>query len=307
MGYRVLGKTGIRISEIGLGGHGTPGFQGKVNREVVENRRRVLERAAELGINYLDTNIASECELYGRALGSKGRENWQIGFASWPQKLTEDYEANLSPKGMMAQIEARLEAYNTDRLDIWRPVGAALATDRTAMVSRRVLDMVVEVYEKAKRGGKVIHLGISAHNPRVARIVLENYPQFAVVLFPYLLLTPQMKGNGVTELAAEKNVGVIAIKPFGAGMVFGLRPRSLHDKVDANAPVILKKVLQARGISAVIPGVNQPEQLAVNVKASYERQAAMTPRDERLLAHYDATLRSHLTPEYAWLRWWMHA
>jgi hypothetical protein len=46
----------------------------------------VLECAAELGMNYLDTNKTNECELYGNALRGK-RDNWYIGFASWPEKL----------------------------------------------------------------------------------------------------------------------------------------------------------------------------------------------------------------------------
>ncbi|UCD28519.1 MAG: hypothetical protein JSV03_15795 [Planctomycetota bacterium] len=78
MGYRRLGKTGIMISEISLGGHGSM---------EVENRAKILERAAGLGINYLDTNIVKECEVYGEALRGK-RKNWHIGFASWPQKVT---------------------------------------------------------------------------------------------------------------------------------------------------------------------------------------------------------------------------
>ena len=304
MGYRPLGKTGIRISEVSLGGHGCPRIDAAEAR--VENRRRVLTRAAELGVNYVDTNMAVECELYGKAI--KGmRDRWHIGFADWPQKLTEDYEEKLSVKGMVAQIEARLKAYATDRLDLWRPVGAALATDRTKMVSRRVLDMVVEVFEKVKREGKVLHLGLSAHNPKVVETVLNNYPQFEVVLFPYLLLTKELKGNVVTELAAKKGVGVIAIEPFGAGMIFGLRPKSLNGKVDPKAKTILKKVLAEKAISAVIPGVNQPDQLEVNVKASYERDVAMTPTEQQWLAHYDTTLRAHITPEYEWLHDWMHA
>jgi hypothetical protein len=58
MGYRPLGKTGLMISEVSLGGHGG---------QTVEDRVPVLERAVELGINYVDNNIADECNLYGEA------------------------------------------------------------------------------------------------------------------------------------------------------------------------------------------------------------------------------------------------
>ena len=186
MGYRRLGKTGVMISEVSLGGHGAGGYDAKA----VENRKRVLERAAELGMNYVDTNIAEECALYGKALG-RNRDRWHIGFASWPQKLTTEWEKNLSPEGMMKEIEARLKDYRTEVLDIWRPVGATWGKGQTNvatmyMVSRRTLDMVVSVFEKARKQGKVKWLGISAHNPKVFRRVLNEYPQFSVIIFPYL-------------------------------------------------------------------------------------------------------------------------
>ncbi|MGQ9649026.1 MAG: hypothetical protein ACUVXJ_02865 [Phycisphaerae bacterium] len=113
MGYRRLGKTGLMISEISLGGHG-----GKT----VEDRLPVLGRAIELGMNYVDNNIVEECALYGKAMKGK-RNRWYIGFASWPEKLTSEYEKELSKEGMAKAIDDRLKAYDTDMLDLWRPVG----------------------------------------------------------------------------------------------------------------------------------------------------------------------------------------
>jgi hypothetical protein len=77
MGYRRLGKMGLMISEISLSGHG-----GFYEEGGVENRRAVLDRATELGLNYVGNNIADECELYGKAMDGRRRENWYIGFAS---------------------------------------------------------------------------------------------------------------------------------------------------------------------------------------------------------------------------------
>ena len=57
MNYRRLGKTDFMISEIALGGHGAGGY----DEQAVANRIPVLERAIELGMNYVDTNISQEC------------------------------------------------------------------------------------------------------------------------------------------------------------------------------------------------------------------------------------------------------
>lgn len=299
MGYRRLGKTGLMVSEVSLGGHGSLGL---------DNRVEVLERAAELGMNYLDTNITDECELYGKALRGK-RNNWHIGFASWPQKLTEEYEKELSEERFLREIDGRLRHYKTDMLDIWRPVGATWGEGQKSiptmlMVSHRVLDMVVEVFEKVRQQGKIRWLGISAHNPKVFRRVLNEYPQFSVVIFPYLFLTEELGGGSLLKLAQEKDVGVIGLKPFGAGTTFGIKPREIRGKVDRNAHVLVKKMLQEPRISAIIPGVNTTEQLIENVKGSYERDKPLTFKDKEAIRRCAKNYHANLTQEYQWLRNW---
>jgi hypothetical protein len=299
MGYRRLGKTDSMISEIGLGGHGSLGL---------ENRVQVLERAAELGINYLDTNMTEECALYGEALRGK-RNHWHIGFASWPEKITEEYEKNLTKEGMIKEIEGRLKHYKTDMLDLWRPVGATWGEGQTSiptmlMVSRRTLELVVEAFERVHKDGKVRWLGVSAHNPQVFRRVLDNYPQFSVIIFPYLFLTEEFGGGSLLDLAKKKDVGVIGLKPFGAGTTFGVKPREIQGKVDPRASVLIRKMLHEPRISAVIPGVNTPEQLDQNVKGSYERHAALSAKDREIVRQCARNFYANLTPEYRWLRRW---
>ena len=304
MGYRRLGKTGLMISEVSLGGHG-----GFYTEGGIENRRDVLDRATELGLNYVDTNIATECDLYGKAMDGKRRKNWYIGFASWPQKITEEYEKELSKEGMLKSIDDRLKGYKTDYLDIWRPVGATWGEGQKNiatmyMVSHKVLDMVVDVFEKVRKAGKVRFLGISAHNPKVFRRVLNEYPQFSVVIFPYLFLTKEFGGDSLLELAKKKDVGVIGLKPFGAGTTFGLKPKEIKGKVDPNAHVLVKKMLKESRISALIPGVNIPEQLEENVKGSYEKDKPLTVADREAIDKCTRNYHAHITPEYHWLKHW---
>jgi aryl-alcohol dehydrogenase-like predicted oxidoreductase len=304
MGYRRLGKTRLMISEISLGGHG-----GSYKEGGVENRRAVLDRATELGLNYVDNNIADECKLYGKAMDGTRRENWYIGFASWPQKVTEEYEKELSKEGMTKSIEDRLKDYRTDYLDIWRPVGATWGKGQKniptmLMVSYRALDMVVEVFEKVRKQGKVRWLAISAHNPKVFRRVLNEYPQFSVIIFPYLFLTRELGGDSLLALAKKKDVGVIGLKPFGAGTTFNIRPSQISGRVDERAASLLKEMLAEPRISAVIPGVNGPEQLEVNVRGSYERHKPVTSGDREAIRQCTKNYYANLAPEYQWLRNW---
>ncbi len=304
MTYRPLGKTGFMISEIALGGHG-----GKT----AEDRVPVLEKAVELGMNYVDNNISEECDMYGEAMVqsmSAGRDKWFIGFASWPQKITTEYEDNLTPEKMMMTIEDRLRSYRTDRLDMWRPVGATWGKGQKnmstmLMVSEKTLDIVTQVFEKAKQQGKVCHLGISAHNPKVFRRVLNSYPQFSVIIFPYLFLTEEFGGDSLLELARRKNVGVIGLKPFGAGTTFGLKPQQIDKgKVDKRATSLVKQMLREKRISAIIPGVNIPEQLETNVQGSYNKDKPNNPEDEQALRECKKNYYANLTPSYRWLHKW---
>ncbi len=304
MGYRRLGKTGLMISEVSLGGHGWKN---------AEDRIPVLDRAVELGMNYVDTNMTSECNIYGKAMAAKSsgahRDKWIIGFACWPQKLTTEYEKELSPERFVKEIDAKLKTYNTDMLDIWRPVGATWGAGQTKIatmfdISPRVLDMVSDVFQKVKQQGKVRFLGVSAHNPKVFRRVLDDYPQFSVIIFPYLFLTKEFGGDSLFKLAAEKDVGVIGLKPFGAGTTFGIRPREIQGRVDKRARVLIKEMLQEKRLSAVIPGVNIPEQLEENVEGSYERDKPKTAEDEQAIRECTENYYAHLTPEYQWLRHW---
>ena len=304
MGYRRLGKTGLMISEISLGGHG-----GFYEEGGIENRRAVLERATELGLNYVDNNIADECDLYGKAMDGRRRENWYIGFASWPQKVTEEYEKDLSKAGMIKSIEDRLRGYRTEYLDMWRPVGATWGKGQKdmatmLMVSHRALDMVVEVFEKVRKQGKVRWLAISAHNPKVFRRVLNEYPQFSVIIFPYLFLTRELGGDSLLALAKEKDVGVIGLKPFGAGTTFNIKPSEFSGRVDQKAASLLKEMLTEPRVSAVIPGVNIPEQLEVNVRGSYERDKPVTSAEREDILQCTGNYYANLTPEYQWLRNW---
>jgi len=299
MGYRRLGKTGIMISEIALGGHG-----GKTP----EDRIPILDRAIELGVNYLDTNMVSECELYGKALRDK-RKNFYIGFASWPERLIPDWEEKISAESLMGEIDARLKAYRTDLLDLWRPVGATWGPGQNRRetlceISPRVLDLVAEVYDEARRQGKVRWLGVSAHNDKVFQRVMKDYPQFSVILFPCLFLTKPQGGESLLKLAQEKDVGVIGIKPFGAGATFGIQPSEISGKLDARAHVLLKAMLADPRIAAIIPGVNDPEQLAENVKGSYDRDRPLSDSDRRAIDECEANFHAHVTPAYEWLYLW---
>ncbi len=89
-----------------------------------------------------------------------------------------------------------------------------------------------------------------------------------------------------------------------AWTTFGLKPQQIKGRVDKRAHVLVKEMLQEPRISAVIPGVNIPEQLEENVKGSYEKGNPKTPEDEQTLEECARNYYANLTPEYRWLHKW---
>jgi hypothetical protein len=207
-----------------------------------------------IGMNYVDTNIGRECDIYGQATArsaTAGRDKWFVGFASSEDRYVHGLADQLTPATLMGSIEDRLRSYKTD--------------------------------------------------------MLEEYPQFQVIVFPCLFLGKESVAEELLELARNKDVGTIGMKPFGAGSVFGPPSRRRgqdNPKTDGRAHVLLKEMLQDKGVSAIIPGVNIPEHLDENVKASRARDMPNSGEEGRVINDCTANFYANVTPRYTWLRTW---
>jgi len=289
MGYRRLGKTNLWISEISLGGHCPQIPQNPSALEnadaIVENRRRVLARANELGINFIDTDMAKECRVYGQALKElKLRDQFYISFDSWATGFPEERrkEGESRKQHWLRLVDNRLRDYHTDHLDFWRPV------------SCMELDEMVEAFEVMHRAGKVRFLAVSNHDPeKIKQIAAHPSGKISMVLFPYFTMTKESE-SGVLAACKKQDLGVIAIKPLSAGFLAQEGRTMKH----------LKKVLLTPNLSAAIPGVKNVEQLEENVQASYTRDVPLTKKELEELAVETRDLFDRLPPRYQWLRRW---
>lgn len=267
MGYRRLGKTGLWISEISLGGH---------NPFEADNRKEVLTRAIELGVNFFDVGPIKECASYGEVCRKhKLRDKFYISFGSLNAPEKDKQQA-------LANIDARLRDFGTDCLDLWRPVLTNL-------------ELAAEVFETARKAGKVRFMLHANHDPDIIRAVVERMSDVcSAIMLPYMSMTKESE-NGVLAACRKKDIGAIAIKPLSAGNL---------PKIRQNAVAHLKKVLATPNLSAAIPGVDNVEQLEQNVQASYTREVALTPLERQELAVAEAEHFGRLPEEYQWLARW---
>ncbi len=119
MNYRNLGNSGIKLSEIGLGGWLT---FGRVTNE--HSGRELIDKAFECGINFFDTaNVYANgaCEtMWGQLLGRHTRSDYVLATKVYFPMGDGPNDRGLSRKHIMEQCEASLKRLDTDYIDVYQ-------------------------------------------------------------------------------------------------------------------------------------------------------------------------------------------
>ncbi|UCD28705.1 MAG: aldo/keto reductase [Planctomycetota bacterium] len=335
MKYRKLGKTGLILSEISLGGHWKNRDAGsfwrdfadeKVPEDVARNRTKVVSACIDAGINYVDITTGAECLAYGVALKGR-REKFIVGADN--HRLCLRRPENVNVKGQTRNIEECLRHMKTDYLDIWRV--QAKQTGRHKLTD---LEPAVEAAEKARKAGKIRHFGLSSHNRRWLQQVIEKYPQVEMVVFPVTAMTkkkglpitkeniaeqeqpfPNAKDRTVSifETVRKHNVGLVTIKPFAGGNIFqsfknkakfpvmGVGLKEENDLARLTLKCILTRYDE---ITCTVPGLTTIYEVDNAARASYEHSLTITPAEREWLEEMTGERMAQLPSEYQWLRDW---
>ena len=235
MQYRMLGKTGMKVSGISLGG--IPLQQ--LNQD---DANEFIEKALEQGINFIDTArgyTVSE-SLIGGALSGKRQ---QVFLAT--KSMARDRE------GFKKDIEISLNNFKTDYIDLYQFHNVvSLQELEKAMAKGGAIEAMLEYKDK----GIIKSIGITGHSLKVMEKAIE-YDVFETIQFPYNAVETQ--GTELFKKAYEKNLGTIAMKPFAGGAI-------------TNARASLKFILENQHITCAIPGMFSIEQLMDSIKAIEE-------------------------------------
>ncbi len=265
MEYRRLGRTGLRISAIALGGHwkglapplsGTgydeADWRNLQNPAFLENRRQVLAKALELGVTYVDACSPQEILVYSRLLRELGGR-MHFGF-SWHTREPRD-PAWRSAARLVEGFEQSLREAGLDHAGLWRislPVEEVEPSER-----RRVEEATAGALERAKRQGKARFGGVSSHDPAWLKSFVKDYPeQIEVVLFPVTGASRRRVSDSLFDTLDALDLGVLAIKPFAGGALFEGDGRD-----DVRARHALGNVLANPRIAATLPGFANARQI----------------------------------------------
>ncbi|UCE47381.1 MAG: aldo/keto reductase [Phycisphaerales bacterium] len=314
MKYRQLGKTGLWISEVCLGGHWkrvdkmVPGvFKGRgwLSADLNDpgfrkNRRDVVTRCIESGINYIDACTKQEILTYAEALRGR-RDAMYLGFSWYQEELRfKDYR---TAKALLGTLDKGMREAKLDYVDVWRVTMDEQSGDHTY----REVDEMMAALEKAKQQGKVRFTGFSSHDRKHIRQMIMLFPDIVqVVCTPYTAKSKVLPKDSVFDAVKEYGVGVFGIKPFANNSLF--RGDSSPDSPDAErddrvAREAIRYILCNPAITAPIPGMINTHQVDNVVKAVKERrELAATEAKELEQAMDEAWAR--LPADYQWLKNW---
>lgn len=230
MEYRILGRTGIRVSAIALG---CEGFMHKMAAEVKAD----FDFAIARGINFVDI-YSSNPDLrsnIGAALAGR-REEFVIQGHLCTAWENGQYLRTRDPQKTVASFESQLQQLRTDYLDI----GMIHYVDAINDFHRVFDGEIIRIVRQLKAEGRIRWIGMSSHNPVVARMAVET-GLIDVVMFsinPAYDLQPANENvealwadesyagtlhnidpdrEQLYELCERMNVGIDVMKAYGGG------------------------------------------------------------------------------------------
>jgi predicted aldo/keto reductase-like oxidoreductase len=253
--YRTLGRTGERVSCIGLGG-GHIGVQATEEESI-----RIVRAALDSGINFLDN-----CWDY-----NQGRSEIRMGKA-----LTDGYrnKAFLMTKidghtreAAAQQIDESLSRLQTDHLDLLQFHEVIRPDDPDKIFGA---GGSMEAVLAAKKAGKVRFIGFTGHkNPDIHLKMLETAQKhdfhFDTVQMPLNLMDAHYNSfeQKVLPVLVKEEIGVLGMKPIAAGNIL---------KSNTVSAVDCLRYALSLPTSVVITGCSSMENLeqALSVARNYQ-------------------------------------
>ena len=208
--YRQLGRTGLRVSQLGFGAMRLP-MKEEDGVRVVDRELAIpmIHRAFEAGVNYIDT-----------AVGYCNKDSQPtVGAAlkGWREKIvvsTKNHYYGDDEKEWWGHLEDSLERLGVDYVDIYNHHG--LNWER---YQNNVEPRVSKWMQKAKDQGLIKHICCSFHDNNEALVKIIDTGYVESITLQYNLLYRDLE-EGIAY-AREKNVGIVVMGPVGGGRLGG--------------------------------------------------------------------------------------
>jgi aryl-alcohol dehydrogenase-like predicted oxidoreductase len=242
LSYRVLGKTGLKVTSVGFGC-------------MITSDQSVIERGADLGITYFDTARSYQNGNNERMVGSALKAKRKDIVLSTKTGAGTKEEA-------LKHLDTSLTELGTDHVDIWYLHGKSKPEELS--------DGLLEAQQIAKKAGKTRFVGVSTHagQPGLFPAVIQKLPHFDVILTSYnFSLDPGM--DGLIESAVKEGLGIVAMKVMAGGFRRAKPGEKLYETLKREGAMLaaLKWVLKNKNVATTVPSITDMEQLDENMKA----------------------------------------
>lgn len=266
MPTRSLGKTGYKVGILSLGGQATLEIAGRE-----ELSEKIINRAIDLGINYIDTAASygggvSQKNI-GRVMKSRRRE---VFLATKTHDRTYD--------GSMRLLEESLKSLQTDHLDLWQLHNV----QRQEQVDQIfAADGAIKAMEKARAEGIVRNVGITGHfEPVVLAEAIRRYPFDSILMAVNAADVHYLSFKNYLLPEAQKlGMAIIGMKVATRGRMLACwTPPPLEEQPERlrtpkPGTISIKEALtynMSLPVSTTIIGVDTVEQIEENVRIASE-------------------------------------
>jgi aryl-alcohol dehydrogenase-like predicted oxidoreductase len=329
MKKRTLGKTGFKISEIGIGTWQVGGKWGSLFNH--SNADAILNSAIDNGVNFIDTaDVYGDGEsekAVGRLICSR-RERIYVA-TKCGRRLSPHIDKSYQPKVLRKFVDDSLKNMGLERLDLIQ-----LHCPPTETFYR---PEIFELFNTLKEEGKILHLGVSVETVDEALKAIE-YENVYTVQIIFNMLRQRPSEQFFAE-AARRNIGIIARVPLASGLLTGkFSPSTTFNQHDHRmfnrngeafdkgetfsginylkglevveelkkifpkhinlSAIALKWILMFPDVSCVIPGASSPDQVLSNIGASELPELSL-----ELMANIKHLYEHYIWPDLANEKW----
>jgi len=302
MKYRILGKTGLKVSEISLG---TWQVGGKWGSEFDHsNAENILHSAIDKGINFIDTADVYESGESEKAVGKVVRSRPEEVYVASKcgRQISPHVSDGYTPEVLRNYVEDSLRRTGLETLDLIQ-----LHCPPTEVYYR---PEIFGLFDRLKEEGKIRNLGVSVEKVEEALKAIE-YDNVTTVQIIFNVFR-QRPGDLFFREALRRHVGIIVRVPLASGLLTGKFNRQtefgpgdhrrfnrkgeafdqgetfsgieydlgleaveelkkLFPEDENLAPVALQWILRFEQVGCIIPGASRPDQVLSNLSV-YERE-----------------------------------
>ena len=268
---RELGRTGLMVTELGLGAMDTP--------QAAEGAE-TLRVASDLGIGFVDTARIYEGSefLLGQVLRSGAGEGFRLATKT----------ISRSASGSQHDVDRSLRLLGVGKIDLYQMDDVSAREDWEAVMAE---GGALEGLKIARARGLIDFIGMSSHSQEVLEEAIVC-GELDAVMVEYSAFFPQTRP--LMAEARRRGVGVIAMRPLGgSGRMSSLRARIAEEGrgSDLTPAMLLRYVLSNPDVSVAIPGTRYPSRVRRNV----ETASSYAPMDEAEMLRCEEAARGLFT------------